>query len=119
MIWHTKEGQSLRQGINWDTSRDTKLKLLLKLWRFRWYFRIRPQRIVDESKCRRFLFNFSYVAFKSNGYEQIFGELYYNWNSRTFKVGSCVVTEDLLADFVETVGTRQGTAIDYYLKKVR
>jgi hypothetical protein len=117
MIWHTKEGGRCRQGLNWRRSSDTSLGLVLKLWRFNWYLRLRAKHLCEDSNfCKRFIFSFSYRNYKDD-YEQIFSGLFYNWNLRTFKYGKTVVTEELLADFIETIGSRDNdsaTGIDYF-----
>lgn len=117
MIHHISEGMSCRQGLNWRRSSDTSLGLILKLWRFSWYLRIRAEKLCQApDNCKRFIFTFGYVNIDSDSYEQLFGGLYYNWGKRMFKYGNCTVTEELLADFIETVGTPSGTGIDYITK---
>jgi hypothetical protein len=109
-----KEGEFCKQGLNWRRSSDTWLCLLLKIWRFNWYFRIRDKRLCQPpNSCKHIVFSFNYVNLDEQGYSTIFSNFKYNWEMRAFKFGDCVVSEELLADFIETVGTPTGTHIDY------
>lgn len=109
MIHHCREGEFIRQGLNWNyNSSDSRLRLILKIWRFSWYFRIRNARLCEYPNTnKRIVFNFTFMSrWTKDGFEQFFRGFEYSWNRRLFRINGHLISEEYLFDLVSGVADK-------------
>lgn len=104
LIHHVNEGEFCRQGINWRRGADTKFGVIVKLWRFTWYYRVRADYLCEPpNSCKRVVFEFHYFHYTKDGFEVIFKNFEYNWSMRLFRIENKLVTEELLFDMIASL----------------
>lgn len=104
LVHRINEGEICRQGINWSSSSATKLRLVLRLWRFNWYLRIRQMWLCEApNSCKKFVFDFSYSSVSRDGFVHVTSSIEYNYQMNLFRIENKLVTRELLTDMIASL----------------
>lgn len=98
--WHQiKEGERAKQGLNIRKDSHSKIILIIFIWKFGFYFRIRDMSKFDKG-VKKYLWSFHFIPFNitSDG-QRIIRNFYYSFDTNTIKLNGKSITLELL-DFI-------------------